>query len=128
MKYCDPVVSKCWARRVLVVLLPLVFACASWPGGASGTDPAASAQANEEQPKLVTPTELRFRLERFADGLAEALSSPLDLIRIFWKRANDHKLIARVFADRDVILKLDSVDHEVIHGTFLVGANSGSLL
>jgi hypothetical protein len=78
MRYCDPVVSKCWARTVIVVLLPLVFACASWPGGASGTDPAASAQANEEQPKLVTPTELRFRLERFADGFAEALSSPLD--------------------------------------------------
>jgi hypothetical protein len=72
--------STRWAMRALLVFLPLLFACAGWPGGASGTDPAAgaSAQANEEQPKLVTPTELRFRLERFADGLAEALSSPLD--------------------------------------------------
>ncbi len=68
-------------RRLLpALLLPLIFACAGWPGGASGTDPAsgASAQSSTEQPKLVTPTELRFRLERFADGLAEALSSPLD--------------------------------------------------
>ena len=65
---------------VLALLLPMLVACAGWPGGAAGTDPAsgASAQSSTEQPKLVTPTELRFRLERFADGLAEALSSPID--------------------------------------------------
>jgi len=67
-------------KGLLVLLLPLVFACAGWPGGAAGTDSAAdaSAQSHSEQPKFVTPTELRFRLQRFADGLAEALSSPLD--------------------------------------------------
>ena len=64
---------------LLTMCLLVSLACAGWPGVPSGARSDAASTRENVKP-LISPTELRFRVQRFADGLSEALAQPLDVL------------------------------------------------
>jgi hypothetical protein len=77
---------------ILGALAWLSLGCAGWPG-VPQPDATASPSVAAKLDEGVSPTELRLRLQRFADGLSEALAGPLDQLLAGEQEVAKRKLI-----------------------------------